>query len=168
MNVLSRRTTVVRTQLRIQIVRGLRSKSRAIRSFIDCVKITACAGKGGDGMVHHYTDKRINVGPADGGSGGRGGSIVVVANPNSQSHLNFGGKRKFVASDGKRGEPKNATGAKGRDLKLTVSTAISRGEKRPIMLRVLTSAINGKAVVTHSEQLCFQISRYQQGPWFTR
>lgn len=88
--------------------------------FIDQVEIEVEAGKGGDGIVAFRREKYVPAGGPAGGNGGNGGSVILMAVENLQTLLDFKYARFFKANDGKRGGPKNCTGAKGEDLILEV------------------------------------------------
>ena len=88
--------------------------------FIDQAEIEVIAGKGGDGMVAFRREKYVPAGGPAGGNGGRGGSILLEADENLQTLLDFKYNHSFKAEDGKRGGPKNKTGANGRDRALHV------------------------------------------------
>jgi len=83
--------------------------------FIDQAEIEVYAGKGGDGIVAFRREKYVPAGGPAGGNGGRGGSVILVANSNLQTLLDFRYARVFRAEDGKRGGPNNCTGASGSD-----------------------------------------------------
>ena len=78
--------------------------------FIDEAEITVRSGKGGDGMVHFRREKYINRGGPDGGDGGRGGNIVLRANPHMNTLEKFRHQAIYAADDGKRGGGNNQTG----------------------------------------------------------
>lgn len=84
--------------------------------FIDQSVIEVEAGKGGDGIVAFRREKYVPAGGPSGGNGGRGGSIIFVADTNLQTLLDFRYKHLFKAEDGGRGGPNNCTGAAGKDL----------------------------------------------------
>lgn len=88
--------------------------------FIDQAEIEVIAGKGGDGMVAFRREKYVPAGGPAGGNGGRGGSVLLEADENLQTLLDFKYNHSFKAEDGKRGGPKNKTGANGRDRALRV------------------------------------------------
>jgi len=88
--------------------------------FIDQAEIEVVAGKGGDGIVAFRREKYVPAGGPAGGNGGRGGSIILEADENLQTLLDFKYNHCFKADDGKRGGPKNKTGANGRDRVLPV------------------------------------------------
>lgn len=84
--------------------------------FIDQSVIEVEAGKGGDGIVAFRREKYVPAGGPSGGNGGRGGSIIFVADTNLQTLLDFRYKHLFKGEDGGRGGPNNCTGAAGKDL----------------------------------------------------
>ena len=88
--------------------------------FIDQVEIVVEAGKGGDGMVAFRREKYVPAGGPAGGNGGWGGSVYLVAVEHLQTLLDFKYRHRFKAADGKRGGPKNMTGANGEDLIIEV------------------------------------------------
>ena len=83
--------------------------------FIDQAEIRVRAGKGGDGMVAFRREKYVPAGGPAGGNGGHGGSVILRAVSHLQTLLDFKYAHLFTAEDGKRGGPKNLTGASGRD-----------------------------------------------------
>ncbi|MFM7424185.1 MAG: GTPase ObgE [Elainella sp.] len=88
--------------------------------FIDQAEIEVRAGNGGDGMVAFRREKYVPAGGPAGGNGGAGGSVVLVAVENLQTLLDFRYAHIFKAPDGKKGGPKNMTGASGDDLRVEV------------------------------------------------
>ncbi|SKB11364.1 GTPase obg [Planktothrix sp. PCC 11201] len=88
--------------------------------FIDQVEVEVEAGKGGDGVVAFRREKYVPAGGPAGGNGGKGGSVILVAVENLQTLLDFRYNHKFKADDGKRGGPKNMTGAQGEDCIIEV------------------------------------------------
>jgi GTP-binding protein len=98
--------------------------------FIDQAVIEVQAGKGGDGIVAFRREKYVPAGGPSGGNGGRGGSVIFVADTNLQTLLDFRYKHIFKADNGGRGGPNNCTGANGKDLIIEVpcGTAIYDGE----------------------------------------
>ncbi|BBA78880.1 GTPase ObgE [cyanobacterium endosymbiont of Rhopalodia gibberula] len=88
--------------------------------FIDRAEIEVEAGKGGDGIVAFRREKYVPAGGPAGGNGGWGGSVILVANQNLQTLLDFSYARRFKADDGKRGGPSNRTGANGKDCIIEV------------------------------------------------
>jgi GTP-binding protein len=88
--------------------------------FIDRAEIEVEAGKGGDGIVAFRREKYVPAGGPAGGNGGRGGSVILLAEENLQTLLDFKYNRLFKGEDGKRGGPKNMTGASGSDRVIKV------------------------------------------------
>ena len=95
--------------------------------FVDKARIFIKAGDGGDGCSSFGREKYVAQGGPDGGDGGRGGSIVFLADPNMNTLLDFRFKSKYTAENGVDGAAGNCTGKRGEDLiiKVPVGTAVS-------------------------------------------
>jgi GTP-binding protein len=90
--------------------------------FVDRVQIQVQAGKGGDGCVSFRHEKRVPHGGPDGGDGGRGGSIILLAEDGVDS-LDFLAHRKhWKAESGQRGSGAGCHGRGAPDLILRVPT----------------------------------------------
>lgn len=88
--------------------------------FVDIVSIKVQSGNGGDGGIYFHREKYVpNGGPA-GGDGGNGGSVILVADNNLQTLLDFKFKHKFIAKAGENGRIKNQYGKKADDLIIRV------------------------------------------------
>ena len=88
--------------------------------FIDQARITVRGGRGGDGIAAFRREKYVPAGGPSGGDGGHGGHVVLEADGNLQTLLDFKYKRLFAADDGRRGGPNKCTGASGQDLVIKV------------------------------------------------
>ncbi|MBS3818213.1 GTPase ObgE [bacterium] len=88
--------------------------------FVDQTKVTLQAGAGGDGCVSFRREKGVPRGGPDGGRGGDGGSIYLVADKNIHSLTYFRFHSIIKASRGVHGEGGNRQGKKGKDLFLKV------------------------------------------------
>ena len=71
--------------------------------FIDQANIILKAGKGGNGIVSFRREKFVPAGGPSGGNGGRGGSVILMADNNLQTLLDFKFKREIIAEDGCKG-----------------------------------------------------------------
>ena len=89
-------------------------------NFIDEANITVVSGKGGDGCVSFRREKFVPFGGPNGGDGGKGGDIVLVANENLTSLLDFRYKKIYKAEKGENGKGKNQHGKSGEDLIIPV------------------------------------------------
>ena len=72
--------------------------------FIDRAKIFVKSGDGGHGSISFRREKYVPLGGPDGGDGGRGGDVILVADRNMTTLLDFTYKRKYVAEKGGNGE----------------------------------------------------------------
>ncbi|MBR3873468.1 MAG: GTPase ObgE [Clostridia bacterium] len=99
-------------------------------SFVDRVKITAKAGNGGNGCVSFHREKFVQNGGPDGGDGGIGGNIVLYADPNMHTLLDFRFHTKYLAENGADGSAQRCQGKRGQDLviKVPVGTVFLRDE----------------------------------------
>lgn len=99
-------------------------------SFVDRVKITAKAGNGGNGCVSFHREKFVQNGGPDGGDGGNGGNVVLYADPNMHTLLDFRFHSKYLAENGADGAAGRCHGKRGQDLiiKVPVGTVFLREE----------------------------------------
>lgn len=95
--------------------------------FVDEVSIKLIAGKGGDGCTSFRREKYIPMGGPDGGSGGRGGNIVFVADASLNTLVDLKFHKIVKAEKGENGKGKNKTGAHAEDviLRVPVGTTIT-------------------------------------------
>jgi GTP-binding protein len=88
--------------------------------FIDEVTIHVKAGNGGDGVVSLRREKHVPRGGPDGGDGGRGGSVVMTADPNLTTLIDFRYRRDYKAGRGENGSGNQKHGGNGADVELRV------------------------------------------------
>ena len=89
-------------------------------SFVDKARILVKAGKGGNGAVAFHREKYVAAGGPDGGDGGRGGDIIVQADDNMSTLMDFRYKRKYTAGDGGDGQGARRSGKDGQSLTIRV------------------------------------------------
>lgn len=94
--------------------------------FVDEAIIQVEAGNGGNGCMSFRREKFIPFGGPDGGDGGRGGSILMEADPDANTLVDYRYTRKFQAARGKGGRGANCSGKSGEDivLKVPVGTTV--------------------------------------------
>lgn len=88
--------------------------------FVDEARIEVLAGDGGRGALSFRREKFIPRGGPDGGDGGRGGSIWLVARSNRNTLTEFRFHPRFQAERGRHGEGSRRRGRDGEDLYLSV------------------------------------------------
>ena len=103
--------------------------------FVDTAQIECRAGKGGKGARHFRREAMVQYGGPDGGNGGKGGSVILVADQNKHTLLDFSFQPKWKAEDGAGGEGGCRSGKNGEDLKilLPVGTEIFNAETGDIV-----------------------------------
>ena len=84
--------------------------------FIDHARITVRGGRGGDGCMSFRREKYVDMGGPDGGNGGRGGDVYIVADPRRKSLLDLTYRPHFHALDGSPGRGANKYGRGAEDL----------------------------------------------------
>jgi len=88
--------------------------------FLDQAKIFVRAGYGGSGSASFRREKFVEFGGPDGGDGGDGGSVILIAEPNLNTLIDFRFQQHFRAGRGQNGMGKNKTGKAGDNLILKV------------------------------------------------
>ena len=88
--------------------------------FLDQVKIYVKAGNGGDGSASFRREKFIEYGGPDGGDGGNGGSVILKAEQNLNTLIDYRYQQHHKAKRGDNGSGQNRTGKSGADLILKV------------------------------------------------
>ena len=88
--------------------------------FLDQVKIYVKAGNGGDGSPSFRREKFIEYGGPDGGDGGKGGSVILKAERNLNTLIDYRYQQHHKAKRGENGSGQNRTGKSGEDLILKV------------------------------------------------
>ncbi len=89
-------------------------------NFIDYVKIWCASGHGGAGSMHLHRAKYVPKGGPDGGDGGRGGHIILKANPQFWTLIHLKYRKHIKADDGGKGEGGLRKGKNGQDILLDV------------------------------------------------
>lgn len=88
--------------------------------FIDRATIQVKSGKGGDGSLSFRREKFVPRGGPDGGDGGRGGDVILVAQHRVRTLLRFRYERIFAAESGGGGSGNNKHGKNAKDIVITV------------------------------------------------
>ena len=88
--------------------------------FVDEVDIQVSAGDGGRGCLSFRREKYVPRGGPDGGDGGHGGSVYIVATPTKNTLVDFRYHPEFKADRGQHGQGSNRTGQTAEDLEIAV------------------------------------------------
>lgn len=88
--------------------------------FFDEALISVSAGNGGNGAVSFRREKYVPRGGPDGGDGGRGGDVIMVADRNLNTLIEYRYTRTFRAEHGQNGRGADCYGKSGEDLVLRV------------------------------------------------
>jgi GTP-binding protein len=119
--------------------------------FVDEVDVLVAAGDGGRGCVSFRREKFVPRGGPDGGDGGHGGSVYLVASPHHNTLINYRFHPDFKAQRGGHGEGSNRTGRSGEDLHLDVpvgTTAYTRVDGQLVQVADLTE-VGQSELVAH-------------------
>lgn len=132
--------------------------------LIDRCVIEVRSGKGGDGHISFLHDKNTEWGGPDGGNGGKGGDIYLVAKNNLNTLYNFRHSRLIAAMDGGKGNKKMMTGLSAEDVIVEVpSGTVVTDEKTAQILADLKNE-NDKVLVAKGGRggkgnACYKSSR---------
>ncbi len=88
--------------------------------FVDEATIRVQAGNGGHGCLSFRREKYVDRGGPDGGDGGHGGSVYLVADQSLNTLADFRVARRFKAEGGDGGSGRNKTGRSGDDLEVMI------------------------------------------------
>src|SRR5947209_15485743 len=88
--------------------------------FHDRARLTVVAGRGGDGSLHFRREKFVPKGGPDGGDGGKGGDVVLIADPRRRDLSGIRPNQKLRAERGGNGGASRSNGARGADATLVV------------------------------------------------
>lgn len=88
--------------------------------FIDEAVVTVKAGDGGNGIVSFRREKYVPRGGPDGGDGGSGGDVYVIADDNTNTLVDYRYTRRYDAKRGENGQSKNCSGKGAADIFLPV------------------------------------------------
>ncbi|MBY0489748.1 MAG: GTPase ObgE [Gemmatimonadaceae bacterium] len=107
--------------------------------FVDRVLVKVEAGTGGSGQTSFRREKYVPLGGPDGGDGGRGGDVIVRADRNLATLLDYTYRDKWAAERGQHGEGSNRTGKSGADIILPVppGTVIRDADTNELLGEVL-------------------------------
>jgi GTP-binding protein len=108
-------------------------------NFIDYVKINCASGHGGAGSMHLHRAKYVPKGGPDGGDGGRGGHIILRANPQFWTLIHLKYRKHVKAENGGHGEGGLRTGKNGEDiiLDVPVGTVAKDAETEEILFEMM-------------------------------
>lgn len=109
-----------------------------MENFVDYVKILFRSGKGGAGSVHFYRGPATPKGGPDGGDGGRGGHIILKANPQEWTLLDLKYTKHIFAEDGQGGRGGLKTGSDGKDVivKVPLGTVARDAETGEFLMEI--------------------------------
>ena len=108
-------------------------------NFIDYVKIFCASGHGGAGSMHLHRAKYVPKGGPDGGDGGRGGHIILKANPQFWTLIHLKYRKHVKADNGGHGEGGLRTGKNGQDivLEVPVGTVAKDAETEEVLFEMM-------------------------------
>ena len=103
--------------------------------FLDQCKIYLKSGDGGRGAMSFRREKFIEFGGPNGGDGGKGGDIALIAADNLNTLIDYRYRQHFRAQDGRPGAGRERTGANGEDLvlRVPVGTQVIDGDNRMVL-----------------------------------
>lgn len=112
--------------------------------FVDTAELEVVAGKGGDGRLSFRREKYVARGGPDGGDGGRGGNVILIADHNANTLSKYRTTRSIKAQPGQEGGAGRRHGKDGEDATIYVptGTVVYEGDEELADL-----SVNGASVV---------------------
>lgn len=140
--------------------------------FIDKANIFIKSGNGGNGSVSFHREKYIASGGPDGGDGGQGGSVILEADSNLSTLLDFKYKRKYAAKNGGDGRGDNCKGEDAEDLVIKVPVGTIAYDKKSGLVLADLSEKDERAVIAKGGKGGFGNRRFatptRQAPRFSK
>lgn len=117
--------------------------------FIDSAKIYIRSGNGGNGIIHWRREKYVPKGGPDGGNGGRGGDVIIRADKQLHTLMDFRYKRRYIAKNGNPGEGSNREGKSAEPviIKVPCGTILRNAETGETIADLVEH--NAEIVVAH-------------------
>ena len=108
-------------------------------NFIDYVKIYCRSGNGGAGSMHMRREKYIPKGGPDGGDGGRGGHVILRANPQFWTLIHLKYRKHIMAEHGAAGSGQLCKGKNGQDviLDVPIGTVAKNAETGEVLFELM-------------------------------
>ncbi len=117
-------------------------------NFIDSVQVTVQAGDGGNGKLSFRHEKFIAKGGPDGGDGGHGANVILVASRNQNTLAQFRFKKDLTAPPGQPGDKTRKHGKNGKHLRVAVPVGTMVTDLQGTPLADLT--VDGQeAIIAH-------------------
>jgi len=109
--------------------------------FLDELEVHLVAGKGGPGCISFAREKHMPRGGPDGGNGGHGGDVLLIARTSRNTFAELKGRRLFRAGNGEPGDANNRAGRSGDDLllELPVGTIVRDAARGHTLVELLTA-----------------------------
>ncbi|WP_185873692.1 GTPase ObgE [Blattabacterium cuenoti] len=129
-------------------------------NFIDFIKIFCKSGDGGDGFVHFNKTKYRRKGKPDGGSGGKGGDLIIKGNSHINTFYHLKYHRHWIAKSGYSGKKNNLTGGNGKNLYIDVPIGT--------IIKDVNKNIIAEIINNNQKKILFQGGKGGHGNFFFR
>lgn len=110
------------------------------KTFIDQIEVLVRSGKGGDGKMSFRREALVEFGGPDGGDGGRGGHVILRANPQFWTLIHLKYRKVVKADNGEAGGAALCKGKQGADvvLDVPVGTVVKDAESGEVLFEMVT------------------------------
>ncbi len=112
--------------------------------FADTAELEVVAGKGGDGLLSFRREKYVARGGPDGGNGGKGGDVILVADHNANTLSKYRTTRSMKAESGQQGGGNKRNGKAGEDITIYVPAGTIISEDG---VQLADLSVNGASVI---------------------